>query len=877
MTRSATSSPTSRGSSDHRAAAVSTETDGAADDPPVDPSTPIVDPVPETERKLAETWADPPGLFGKLMAVQNDAIGKRLLFTGFFFLLLGGSVDSMVMRVQLAVPENDFISPELYNELFTNHGSVTMFLVILPITEGFAILLLPFLLGSREMPFPRLGAYSWFTYVMGGLFYYSSTLFQLVPDAGWFAYTPLSLSEFSPDLSLDFWVLGLSVAEVAAIAAGIEIIISILKFRAPGMTLARMPLMAWALLVTAFMIVFAFTTLVVGSFLLEMSRSYDMKFFEPEFGGSSLLWQHLFWIFGHPEVYIQFLPGAGAVSMIIPVLTRRKIAGYPWLVAAFVAIGFMSFALWAHHMFAVGLPPVVSSFFSAASIAIGIPAGVQIFAWLATMWVGRPQWKTPLLFVTGFIVTFVIGGITGIMVASAPFDLQAHDSYFVVGHLHYVLIGGVAMPFFAAAYFWLPKFNGVLLNERLGQVNFWLMFVGLNVTFFPMHIAGLMGMPRRVYTYDADTGWGIYNLISTIGAFVLFAGVLTFIVNYLYSRKRGQPAGANPWGGDTLEWSVPSPPVDHGFSVQPIVRSRHPLWDQDDLHTGDPHLVAFLRGLARWPLTWRAAIVTGINDGEPEEVIRVSGPSIWPFAAACATVLFFIAEMIHSTLMLAATAALIILFVILWNRPERVPTTPAEEEAFEHEHGISVRVDGGRGLAMWGMGMSILVAAIAWSTVMLSYFYLRIENESWPPADVDRPGLGWPLVAAVAIIAGAVATTRSHHLIKAGSQQRLVPALVAGAALTLVAGAVLLYDLTQLDFTAQDHAYGSIFYLLSGTLLVLAVVGVAVDAVVIGAAVRGEFSPRRFAAVTNAARYGVALAVMWVLGLATLYVVPRLS
>jgi cytochrome c oxidase subunit I+III len=856
MTRSVISSRTSRGSSEHRAGPVSTETDEPADDAPdVQASTPIVDPVPETERKLAATWADPPGLFGKLMAVQNDAIGKRLLFTGFFFLLLGGSVDSMVMRLQLAVPENDFISPELYNELFTNHGSVTMFLVILPITEGFAILLLPFLLGSREMPFPRLGAYSWFTYVMGGLFYYSSTLFQLVPDAGWFAYTPLSLSEFSPDLSLDFWVLGLSVAEVAAIAAGIEIVISILKFRAPGMTLARMPLMAWALLVTAFMIVFAFTTLVVGSFLLEMSRSYDMKFFEPEFGGSSLLWQHLFWIFGHPEVYIQFLPGAGAVSMIIPVLTRRKIAGYPWLVAAFVAIGFMSFALWAHHMFAVGLPPVVSSFFSAASIAIGIPAGVQIFAWLATMWVGRPQWKTPLLFVTGFIVTFVIGGITGIMVASAPFDLQAHDSYFVVGHLHYVLIGGVAMPFFAAAYFWLPKFNGVLLNERLGQVNFWLMFVGLNVTFFPMHIAGLMGMPRRVYTYDADTGWGIYNLISTIGAFVLFAGVLTFIVNYLYSRKHGEPAGANPWGADTLEWSVPSPPVDHGFSVQPIVRSRHPLWDQDDLHTGDPHLVAFLRGLARWPLTWRAAIVTGINDGEPEEVIRVSGPSIWPFAAACATVLFF----------------------ILWNRPEPVPTTPAEEVAFEHEHGIPVRVDGGRGLAMWGMGMSILVAAIAWSTVMLSYFYLRIENETWPPAGIGEPGLAWPLVAAAAIIAGAVATTRAHHLVRTGRQQRLVPTLIAGAAVTLVAGAVLLVDLTRLDFTAQDHAYGSIFYLLAGTLLVLAVVGLTIDAVVIGAAVRGEFSSRRFAAVTNAARYGVALAVMWVLGLSTLYVVPRLS
>jgi cytochrome c oxidase subunit I+III len=839
--------------------------------------TPSVDVAPETAEQMQRLWADPPGLIGKLMAVQNDAIGKRLLFVGFFFLLLGGSVDSLAMRLQLAVPENDLISPELYNELFTNHGSVTMFLVILPITEGFAILMLPFLLGTREMPFPRLGAYSFFTYLMGGLFYYSSTLFQRVPDAGWFAYTPLSLTRFSPDLSLDFWVLGLSVAEVAAIAAGIEIIISILKFRAPGMSLARMPLFAWAMLVTAFMIVFAFTTLVVGSLLLELSRSYNMKFFDPESGGSSLLWQHLFWIFGHPEVYIQFLPAAGAVSMILPVFARRKIAGYPWLVAAFVAIGFMSFALWAHHMFAVGLPPIVSDFFSAASIAIGVPAGIQIFAWLVTLWVGRPVWRTPLLFVVGFIVTFVIGGITGIMVASAPLDLQAHDSYFVVGHLHYVLIGGVAFPFFAAAYYWLPKYTGKLLDERLGKLNFWLMLIGLNVTFMPMHFVGLMGMPRRVYTYEAGQGWGVYNLISTIGAFVLFSGIIVFAINLVYTHFRGQPAGNNPWGGDSLEWSVSSPPPDQGYSVPPIVHSRHPLWDQDDLHTGERRTVGLLSGLSRWPLTWRAALVTSTSHAEPEEVIRVSGPSIWPFLAACATVLFFIAEMVHQVWLLGLSVIAIIVTVVLWNRPEPVPTTDAEQEAFEQEHQIAVRVDGGRTLAAWGMGLAILVGAIAFSTLLLAYFYLLTESPQWPPDGVDEPGLVLGAIASAAIVVGAAALGRARRDIESGESARLRVGLAVAGALVAVGGIVQVLDLASVDFSAQDHAYGSIFYLLGGGMAALALVGLVIIGVVLAAATRNEFTSRRHAAVINAHRYAVASASLWVVGAATLYLTPHLT
>ena len=617
------------------------------------------------------------------------------------------------MRMQLAVPNNSLVSPELYNELFTNHGTVVMFLVILPIFEGFAILLLPLLLGTREMPFPRLGAFSYWSFLLGGLLYYSSTLFQAVPNAGWFAYTPLSGLEFSPDLALDFWVLGLGVAEVAAIAAGIEIIIGVLKMRAPGMTLSRMPLFAWAVLVMAFMILFAFTTLIVASLLLELDRGFGTQFFNPERGGSSLLWQHLFWIFGHPEVYIQFVPATGVVSMIVATFTRHRIVGYTWLVGSLVAIGFLSFSLWAHHMFAVGLPTLVLSFFAAASMVIALPAGVQFVAWLATIWAGRPVWKTPFLFVVGFLVIFVLGGITGVMVAAPPFDQQAHDSYFVVGHLHYVLIGGVAFPIFAGVYYWFPKFTGRMLDERLGRWNFWLLFIGTNLAFFPMHIVGLLGMPRRVYTYEAGLGWEPYNLLSSIGVLVIIAGIAVFIWNVARSYRRGDEAGNNPWGGDTLEWAVPSPPAEHGWSILPIVRSRHPLWDQDDLYQGDERLVRFVHGLSRWPLRWRAAVIVGTADARPQEVFRVASPSIWPLVAGCGLVLIFVAELFKFRWAIAAGAVVLTAAVIAWNWPQEAPMTVEEEAAFEAEHQVPVNAGGSVVVAAWGTALVILVVAVS--------------------------------------------------------------------------------------------------------------------------------------------------------------------
>ncbi len=833
---------------------------------------------PLTTDELNRLFADPPGLWGQLTGVQNDKLGLRLMLTGFLFLLLGGSFDSVIMRLQLAVPDNDLVSPQLYNELFTNHGTVTMFLVILPIFEGFAMLLLPLLLGTRELPFPRLGAFSFWAFLFGGLLYYSSALFKLVPDAGWFAYTPLSGPTFSPDLALDFWVLGLGVAEVAAISAAVEFIIGILKMRAPGMTLSRLPLFAWAILVFSFMIIFAFTPLIVGSLLLELDRGFGTEFFNPALGGSSLLWQHLFWIFGHPEVYIQFIPATGIVSMVLPVFVRHRIVGYNWMVAALVGIGFMSFALWAHHMFTTGLAAIILSFFAAASMAIAIPAGVQIFAWLATIWAGRPVWRTQLLFVVGFMVIFVIGGITGVMVAAPPFDMQAHDSHFVVAHLHYVLIGGVAFPIFAGVYYWFPKFTGKLLSDRLGKWNFWLLFIGVNVTFFPMHLAGLRGMPRRVYTYHEETGWGIYNFISTVGVLLFIVpGIAVFVWNVVRSFRRGEPAGANPWDADTLEWAVTSPPREHGWTVLPIVRSRHPLWDQEDLHTGDERSERFVRALAGWPLRWRAAVVVGTADAKPQEVFRVAGPSLWPLITAIGLVAVFVGELTKLRWVFPIAAVIMVVGVIGWNWPSPPDMTERDEAAFERDHGVPVNAGGSVVVARWAMSIFILVIGIAFGSLLLSYFYLRLQNPEWPLPGIADPALGWAGLAAGLVTGSAVAGRLAVSRLRADEQRRFVVTF-SGALVLLIGGFAVQYaDLVGFSFAWGSDAYGSIFYTLAGFILVVAAGTMIMASMALFWAVRGIYTSRRYAYVANVVTFWTAAAVVWAFGFTALYLGPYLT
>ncbi len=476
----------------------------------------------------------------------------------------------------------------------------------------------------------------------------------------------------------------------------------------------------------------------------------------------------------------------------------------------------------------------------------------------------------------GFLVIFVIGGITGVMVAAVPFDLQAHDSFFVVGHMHYVLIGGVAFPIFAGVYYWFPKFTGKLLDERLGRWNFWLLFIGVNVTFFPMHIAGLKGMPRRIYTYPEETGWGIYNLISTIGVFIIAPGIAVFVWNVVRSLRRGEPAGNNPWNADTLEWAVSSPPAEHGWTVLPIVRSRHPMWDQDDLHSGDERLERFVRALAQWPLRWRAGVIVSTADARPQEVFRVAGPSIWPLVAACGLVLTFIAELVKQRWLIAVGVVVLVAAVIRWNRPEEPPMTAEEEDAFEREHDVAVNAGGSVVVATWAMGLLILFMGIAFSSLLLSYFYLRLENPAWPPPGIADPALTWAIVAATLVVASGFGALAARRRVRAGDQTGFIAALGASLVLAGAGATVQFRDIVQFEFGGTHHAYGSIFYTLTGFILVAVAAGLIMLGMALYYAVRGQYDSRRHATVANIARYWTATVAVWVIGFGTLYVGPRL-
>jgi cytochrome c oxidase subunit I+III len=584
--------------------------------------------------RLDDTWADRPGIIGWLSTVDHKRIGIRFVVTTLAFFVFAGLLAA-VMRLQLSRADNHLVGPDLYNQLFSVHGSMMMFLFAVPVMEAIALYLVPLMLGTRNVAFPRLNAYSYWLLLFGGVMLIVVFLLNTGPEAGWFNYVPLSGPEYSAGKRSDFWAQMITFTEVSALIGAINIITTAFKLRAPGMTLARMPLFVWAMVVTAFMILFAMPSVMLASTFLITDRLVTTQFFNPAEGGDVLLWQHLFWFFGHPEVYIIFVPALGVISQILPTFARRRIVGYVALVVALVTIAFLSFGLWVHHMFTTGLPPLGMSFFTAASIMIALPTGLQIFCWIATLATGeKVRFATPLLFVIGFFFIFIIGGLTGVMLGSTTLDSQLHDSYFVVAHLHYVLIGGAVFPLFGGFYYWYPKVTGRRLSERAGRWNFWLFFIGFNVAFFPMHILGLEGMPRRVYTYPAAAGWEGLNLLSTVGAVTVALSVLVFIVNVWRSRRRGEPATQDPWGASGLEWATPSPPPAYNFERIPVVRSRDPRWEP-----GFP--AAEVVGL---PDTVRTTLVTRLHDAEPDHVYVLPDPSIWPFLAALATTGMFIAS-----------------------------------------------------------------------------------------------------------------------------------------------------------------------------------------------------------------------------------------
>jgi cytochrome c oxidase subunit I+III len=620
------------------------------------------------DHRLARIWAEPPGLGTWLDTIDHKRIGKHYIYTAFAFFVAGG-IEAAIMRAQLARPDERILNPEAYNQLFSMHGITMIFFFVTPMLFGFGNYFIPLMIGSRDMAFPRLNAFGYWIFLFSGLFMYSSFLVGRAPNDGWFNYLNIADSTFTPGLNIDYYTLGLIFLGISSTVGAINFIVTILKLRAPGMSIARMPLYVWGILATSFAVVFALPSLTVANVMLELDRRAGFNFFNIAKGGDVILWQHLFWIFGHPDVYIIFLPAAGIVSTIVQTFSRRPIIGYVWLALATMTTAVIGFGVWVHHMFAVGLPNLSMAFFSAASLLVTIPSGVQIFAWIATVIAGRPVFRTPMLFILGFIFVFVMGGVTGVMFAAVPFDQQITDSYFVVAHFHYVLFGGAVFPIFAAIYYWTPKMFGRLMHEGLGKLSFWLIFLGFNLTFFPMHIAGLLGMPRRIYTYHAGLEWGLWNLLSTIGSYVLTLGIFVVVVNFVRSLRRGAPAGPDPWGAPDLEWSTSSPPREYNFLEIPTVRSKTPLWDQPELREMGHRVHDLQRTLAEGHDTMGTTVV----DAEPESVLAMPETTYVPIATAAGITLVFAGFLTLLYPLIAVGGLVFIGGLLAWVRPKEQP------------------------------------------------------------------------------------------------------------------------------------------------------------------------------------------------------------
>ena len=558
------------------------------------------------------------GVWSWLTTVDHKRIGTLYLFTALTFFMIGG-LEAEIIRMQLQGPNGHLVSADTYNELFTMHGTTMIFLAIMPLSAAFFNFLIPLQIGARDVAFPRLNAFSYWVFLLGGIFINVSWFFHAAPNGGWFGYAPLTTRPYSPGMNIDFWVLGLQILGISSLAAGFNFVTTVINMRAPGMNLMRMPIFTWSAFVTQFLIILAFPVITIALVFLMFDRFFGTQFYETAAGADPLLWQHLFWIFGHPEVYILILPAFGLVSEVVPTFSKKPLFGYPVMVFSLILIAFLGFGVWAHHMFAVGMGPVADTVFGVTTMLIAIPTGVKIFNWLATMHGGSIRFTTAMLFAIGLVGFFTVGGLSGVMHASPPADLQQTDTYFIVAHFHYVMFGGSMMGLFAGVYYYFPKFTGRLLDETLGKVHFWVTAIGMNLTFFPMHFSGLLGMPRRIYRYDAGQGWDGFNLASSIGAYILGAGMLVFVWNVIRSRRSGAIAGNDPWGAPTLEWMIPSPPPEYNFARIPVVTSRYPLWDlrQPQLTTDVPHTAHGDRAMQ--------VNITGKDAGTPHPKMSGSG------------------------------------------------------------------------------------------------------------------------------------------------------------------------------------------------------------------------------------------------------------
>jgi cytochrome c oxidase subunit I+III len=801
------------------------------------------------EERLAKAWKTPTG-WRYWSAVNNSEVGVWYTSAAFVFFLFGG-VLALLMRIQLAVPGNDFLTPEQYNQIFTLHGTIMMFLFAVPIFEAFSIFVLPEMLGARDLPFPRLSAYGFWCFVIGGVFVCGSIFFGAAPQGGWFMYPPLS-TQLQTGVGNDIWLLGLTFIEIASIAAAVELIVGILKTRPPGMRINLIPLYAWYILVVAVMILFAFPPLIAGDIMLEMERAFDWPFFDASRGGDPLLWQHLFWIFGHPEVYIVFLPSIALVAMIVPTFARRAMVGYSWIVLAAVGTGFLSFGLWVHHMFTTGLPGISLGFFSAASEAVAIPTGIQIFCFLATLYAGRVILAVPMLFVLGGLATFVIGGLTGVMVALAPFDLQAHDTFFVVGHLHYVLIGGTVFPILGAIHYFFPLVTGKTLSDRLGRIAFWIAFVGFNLTFFPMHWTGLRGMARRVFTYPEGIGLDTLNLVSSIGAFVLGAGLLVFLVDVLRPRRDQELAERNPWNAGTLEWTAEVPDKPWGIRSIPEIDGRYPIWDQPDFIQNVDEGRFYLPDAQEEK---RETIVTSTIDARPMQCLRVPGPTFLTLWAAIFTGGFFILSTFHLWWLATASGVLALITILAWVWTGTAIIPEKEEKDVGLGLTLPLYASGSDSVGWWAMFITMLGDMTAFAGLVFGYFFYWTVHEDFPPDPSQGPGVWWPLIAVAAILGAWVLTTLASSWNRDDRATLCYGALVLGAALALVGAGALLAGPWTTGMDPTSHAYPAIVWLLVIWTALHVGVGLLMQLYCVARRFAGRLTPRYDIDIRNARLY----------------------
>ncbi|PLU41587.1 cytochrome c oxidase subunit I (plasmid) [Sinorhizobium medicae] len=772
---------------------------------------PNPDPRPEGEvRELERIWATPRG-WRMVTAVNNTVIGLLYIGVAFLFFLMAGLL-AVVMRTQLAVGDNRLIDQDLYNQMFTVHGTTMMFLFAVPAVEALGVMLLPQMLAARDLPFPRLSAFAIWAYVVGGLVFFSTIFYDLAPKGGWFMYPPLTLMEYSPGDNADFWLLGIGFIEISAIAGAVEIVVGALRTRPPGMSLARMPIFAWTMLIFASMIMFAFPAVILATMMLEIERAFGWPFFTAAVGGDPLLWQHLFWFFGHPEVYIIFLPAAGLVSMMVPTMARTPLVGYHLIVVALIGTGFFSFGLWVHHMFTTGIPALSLAFFSAASMAVAVPSGIQVFSWIATIAAGRQRFRitTASLFILGFLFIFTLGGLTGVMVAMVPFDHQVHDTYFVVAHFHYVLIGGFVFPLFAAIYYWMPLFSRRMLSERVGRWVFWMMFVGFNVTFLPMHLTGLRGMPRRVWTYPGEMGWDTLNLISTAGTYVLAAGILVFLVDLVAKFRIGNRAVENPWGAGTLEWL---PNDVYSTRSIPHITSREPLWDRPSLpqEVRDGH-----HYLPNAPTGWRETIVTSPIHARPQYVIQMPGPGWPPFLAAVFTAAFFLLLTVKMVAIAVICGVLAIVFVLAW----AWGLDPGPSKGMiEIAKGVRLPtyMSGPTSHSWWAMVVLMFVAGSLYLAYVFSYLFLWVVSpEVWAPAGSPAPPpIGWPAGSAALLLAGSGILWLVSRKLQQYAASRLAMSAALLLSLVCLTAAFMLETCGHLTtgLNPGENAYGAMVYL----------------------------------------------------------------